>query len=193
MDPRTPIEDTVGTMARLVEQGKVRYIGLSEPTVAVLERAHRVVRDYRGGKRVFAVDARSRGRCTCNMPTSQHRFCALRSLGRGFLTGATGAGLGACSRRAHRAHPRHQALALSQREYRRDGYANKRARPGSVGCRFSTRRRIGGALWAERHAVFAWGPGAVAAGVVFRRIMSTGKTRVASESDPVATIAVLSG
>ncbi|MGA8542133.1 MAG: aldo/keto reductase [Thermoplasmata archaeon] len=42
VDPRTPIEDTVRAMARLVEDGKVRYLGLSEVSPATLQRAHRV-------------------------------------------------------------------------------------------------------------------------------------------------------
>ena len=42
LDPNTPIEETVGAMSRLVEAGKVRYIGLSEVTVDVLRRAHAV-------------------------------------------------------------------------------------------------------------------------------------------------------
>src|SRR5690242_7252190 len=40
VDPRTPIEDTVGAMARLVEQGKVRYLGLSEAAEQTIRRAH---------------------------------------------------------------------------------------------------------------------------------------------------------
>ena len=39
VDPDTPIEETVGAMARLVEQGKVRYIGLSEASAETLVRA----------------------------------------------------------------------------------------------------------------------------------------------------------
>ncbi len=42
LDPNTPIEDTVGAMSRLVEEGKVRYLGLSEVPVDVLRRAHAV-------------------------------------------------------------------------------------------------------------------------------------------------------
>jgi aryl-alcohol dehydrogenase-like predicted oxidoreductase len=42
VDPRVPIEDTVGAMARLVEQGKVRYLGLSEAGAKTLRRAHAV-------------------------------------------------------------------------------------------------------------------------------------------------------
>ncbi|NEK85288.1 aldo/keto reductase [Blastococcus saxobsidens] len=39
VDPRVPIEDTVGAMAELVEQGKVRHLGLSEASAASLRRA----------------------------------------------------------------------------------------------------------------------------------------------------------
>ena len=42
IDPDVPIEDTVGAMARLVAQGKVRHLGLSEAGVATLRRAHGV-------------------------------------------------------------------------------------------------------------------------------------------------------
>ena len=40
VDPSVPIEDTVGAMARLIERGKVRYIGLSEAAEQTLRRAH---------------------------------------------------------------------------------------------------------------------------------------------------------
>src|SRR5580658_5302235 len=42
VDPQTPIEDTVGAMARLVEEGKVKYLGLSEASPATIRRAHKV-------------------------------------------------------------------------------------------------------------------------------------------------------
>ena len=42
IDPQVPIEDVVGAMAQLVEQGKVRYLGLSEAGVANIRRAHAV-------------------------------------------------------------------------------------------------------------------------------------------------------
>jgi aryl-alcohol dehydrogenase-like predicted oxidoreductase len=40
VDPKVPIEDTVGAMARLVEQGKVRYLGLCEAGLETIRRAH---------------------------------------------------------------------------------------------------------------------------------------------------------
>lgn len=42
VDPSVPIEETVGAMAELIQAGKVRYLGLSEPSVATLERAQKV-------------------------------------------------------------------------------------------------------------------------------------------------------
>ncbi len=42
VDPSTPIEDTVGAMAELVQQGKVRHLGLSEASAATIRRAHAV-------------------------------------------------------------------------------------------------------------------------------------------------------
>src|SRR5271169_3551386 len=42
VDPKTPIEETVGAMAELVKAGKVRYLGLSEASVPTLRRAVKV-------------------------------------------------------------------------------------------------------------------------------------------------------
>ena len=42
LDPRVPIEETVGALADLVQQGKVRYIGLSEVGPGIVRRAHSV-------------------------------------------------------------------------------------------------------------------------------------------------------
>ena len=44
IDPNVPIEDTVGAMARLVEQGKVRHLGLCEARPETIRRAHKVHR-----------------------------------------------------------------------------------------------------------------------------------------------------
>ncbi len=42
VDPDTPIEDTIGAMAELVREGKVRYLGLSEASLETIRRAHAV-------------------------------------------------------------------------------------------------------------------------------------------------------
>jgi len=87
VDPSTPIEDTVGAMADLVRQGKVRHLGLSEAGPETIRRAHRVhpitalqseyslwTRDPEDG--ILAV-TRELG----------IGFVAYSPLGRGFLTG----------------------------------------------------------------------------------------------------------
>ncbi len=64
VDDKTPIEDTVGAMTRLVEQGKVRFLGLSEAAPATLRRAYKVHsiaaprRNIRSGRAIL-----KRGRC----------------------------------------------------------------------------------------------------------------------------------
>lgn len=42
VDPNTPIDDTIGALAELVAEGKIRYIGLSEASPATIRRAHAV-------------------------------------------------------------------------------------------------------------------------------------------------------
>ncbi|MGH8505745.1 MAG: aldo/keto reductase [Stenotrophobium sp.] len=42
VDPNTPIEDTVGAMSKLIDEGKIRHIGLSEAGPATIRRAHAV-------------------------------------------------------------------------------------------------------------------------------------------------------
>src|SRR2546423_1198587 len=42
VDPKVPIEETVGAMARLIQEGKVRFLGLSEASAETIRRAHQV-------------------------------------------------------------------------------------------------------------------------------------------------------
>src|ERR1700724_2130316 len=42
VDPKTPIEETVGAMAELVKQGKIKFLGLSEASAQTLRRANKV-------------------------------------------------------------------------------------------------------------------------------------------------------
>jgi aryl-alcohol dehydrogenase-like predicted oxidoreductase len=88
VDPDVPIEETVGAMAELVKEGKVRFLGLSEAGPATLRRAHKIhpitalqteyslwTRDPENG--ILAV--------TRELGVA---FVAYSPLGRGFLTGA---------------------------------------------------------------------------------------------------------
>ncbi len=88
VDPKVPIEETVGAMARLVEEGKVRFLGLSEASPATLERACRVhpIAALQTEYSLWTRDPEAE-----ILPTCQRlgvAFVAYSPLGRGFLTGA---------------------------------------------------------------------------------------------------------
>jgi aryl-alcohol dehydrogenase-like predicted oxidoreductase len=88
VDPITPIEETVGAMARLVEEGKVRFLGLSEAAPATLERAHRVhpITALQTEYSLWSRDPEPEILPTCRRLGVA--FVAYSPLGRGFLTGA---------------------------------------------------------------------------------------------------------
>jgi aryl-alcohol dehydrogenase-like predicted oxidoreductase len=88
VDPKTPIEETVGAMARLVEEGKVRFLGLSEASPATLERAYSVhpITALQTEYSLWTRDPEPEV-----LPTTRKlgvAFVAYSPLGRGFLTGA---------------------------------------------------------------------------------------------------------
>lgn len=87
VDPNTPIEDTVGAMARLVQQGKVRYLGLSEAAPETLRRAHAVhpIAALQTEYSLWSRDPEDEIMATCR--ALGVGFVAYSPLGRGFLTG----------------------------------------------------------------------------------------------------------
>jgi len=87
VDPKTPIEDTVGAMAELVKQGKVRYLGLSEAAPATVQRAHRVhpVSALQTEYSLWTRDPEDEILATVRVLGIG--FVAYSPLGRGFLTG----------------------------------------------------------------------------------------------------------
>jgi aryl-alcohol dehydrogenase-like predicted oxidoreductase len=87
VDPRTPIEDTVGALAALVEEGKVRHIGLSEAWVGTIRRAQAVhpVTALQSEYSLFTRDQEAEV-----LPLLRELgigFVAYSPLGRGMLTG----------------------------------------------------------------------------------------------------------
>ena len=87
VDPNTPIEDTVGAMAELVKQGKVRYLGLSEASPRTIERAHKVhpIAALQTEYSLWTRDVEDE-----ILPTVRRLgigFVPYSPLGRGFLTG----------------------------------------------------------------------------------------------------------
>jgi aryl-alcohol dehydrogenase-like predicted oxidoreductase len=87
VDPKTPIEDTVGAMAELVAAGKVRHIGLSEASAETIRRAHAVhpITAVQTEYSLWTRDVEEE-----ILPTLQELGIALVAyspLGRGFLSG----------------------------------------------------------------------------------------------------------
>lgn len=88
VDPDVPIEDTVGAMAKLVDAGKVRFLGLSEAKPDVLRRAH-VVHPISALETEYSLWSREPEREL--LPTCRElgvSYVAYSPLGRGFLSGA---------------------------------------------------------------------------------------------------------
>jgi len=87
VDPKTPIEETVGAMARLVEQGKVRRLGLSEAAPATIRRAQAVhpIAALQTEYSLWSRDPEDDILPTCR--ELGIGFVAYSPLGRGFLTG----------------------------------------------------------------------------------------------------------
>ena len=87
VDPEVPIEDTVGAMARLVEAGKVRHLGLSEAAPATLRRAHAVhpIAALQTEYSLWSREPEAQLLATC--AELGVAFVAYSPLGRGFLSG----------------------------------------------------------------------------------------------------------
>jgi aryl-alcohol dehydrogenase-like predicted oxidoreductase len=87
VDPNTPIEETVGALAELVEEGKIRYIGLSEASASTLRRAVKVhpITALQSEYSLWTRDPEEEILPTCR--ELGIGFVAYSPLGRGFLTG----------------------------------------------------------------------------------------------------------
>ena len=87
VDPKTPIEETVGAMAQLVKEGKVRYLGLSEASTQTLRRAVKVhpIAALQTEYSLWTRDPEREILATCR--ELGIGFVAYSPLGRGFLTG----------------------------------------------------------------------------------------------------------
>ncbi len=78
VDPKTPIEETVGAMATLVKEGKVRYLGLSEAARRDDSARTRRSPDRGAADRVLALEPRSGGRDPADVPRARHRLRPLQ-------------------------------------------------------------------------------------------------------------------
>ncbi|MFB3922592.1 MAG: aldo/keto reductase [Terriglobia bacterium] len=87
VDASVPIEETVGAMSRLIEEGKVRYLGLSEAAPATIRRAHKThaISALQTEYSLWSRDPEDEILPTCRELGIS--FVAYSPLGRGFLTG----------------------------------------------------------------------------------------------------------
>ena len=102
IDPNVPIEDTVGAMAKLVQQGKVRALGVSEASPATIRRAHAthpLAAVQNELSLIYRADAEETLAVTRKLDIA---FVAYSPLGRGLLTG----GVQLAETDARRRHPR---------------------------------------------------------------------------------------
>ncbi len=114
VDPNVPIEETVGAMAKLIEQGKVRALGLSEAHPDTIRRAakvHPIAALQTEYSLLYRDAAEDTLKTTRELGTS---FVAYAPLGRGILTGATKSldEIGKNDRR--NIHPRYQGENFTQ-------------------------------------------------------------------------------
>ena len=87
VDPDVPIEETVGAMTALVDEGKVRYIGLSEALEEDIRRAAAVAPDRVAPERVLALRAQARGRHPRRARSSASGCFRMRRSAGAMLTG----------------------------------------------------------------------------------------------------------
>ncbi len=89
MDSEVPVEDTIGTMSDLINEGKIRYIGISEAMPEIIERAHKVhpITALQSEYSLWTRDVESNG-VLKTVRRLEIGFVPYSPLGRGFLTGA---------------------------------------------------------------------------------------------------------
>jgi aryl-alcohol dehydrogenase-like predicted oxidoreductase len=106
VDPDVPIEETVGAMADLVRQGKVRWLGLSEAAPATIRRAYKVhpIAALQTDYSLWSRDPEAELLAVCQ--ELGIAFVAYSPLGRGFLTGAVASADALTKDDTRRGHPR---------------------------------------------------------------------------------------
>jgi aryl-alcohol dehydrogenase-like predicted oxidoreductase len=114
VDPSTPIEETVGAMAELVKEGKVRYLGLSEAAPETIRRAH-AVHPIAALQTEYSLWTRDPEDELLELTRQLGiTFVAYSPLGRGFLTGTLKSPDDLASDDWRRKNPRFQGENLSK-------------------------------------------------------------------------------
>jgi aryl-alcohol dehydrogenase-like predicted oxidoreductase len=113
IDPTVPIEDTAGAMAKLVKQGKVRFLGLSEARPETIRRAHSV-HPIAAVQNEYSLLYRDEAEITLHTTRELAiAFVAYAPLGRGLLTAKIEPTAGLAETDTRRRHPRFAADNLA--------------------------------------------------------------------------------
>lgn len=114
-DPNVPIEETIGAMSRFVSEGKVRYIGISEPSAQTIRRAHAVhpLTAVQSEYSLFERDAETNG-VLDTVRELGIGFVAFSPLGRGLLTGKIASAQGLAEGDSRRNLPRFQDVNITR-------------------------------------------------------------------------------
>jgi aryl-alcohol dehydrogenase-like predicted oxidoreductase len=114
VDTEVPIEETVGAMAKLKEQGKIRFLGISEASPKTLRRAHAAhpMSALQTEYSLWTRDAEDELFDTC--AALGIGYVAYSPLGRGMLTGAISGAASLAANDRRRQHPRFQAEHLDR-------------------------------------------------------------------------------
>jgi aryl-alcohol dehydrogenase-like predicted oxidoreductase len=114
LDPKTPIEDTVGALAELVTEGKIRHIGLSEVWIGTIRRAH-AVHPITALQSEYSLWTRDpEGELLAVLRELGIGFVAYSPLGRGFLTGSITSPADLGDSDSRKDHPRFTPEAFEQ-------------------------------------------------------------------------------
>ena len=136
VDDTVPIEDTVGAMVRLKEQGKIRYLGISEAGPNTIRRAHKIhpMAALQTEYSLWTRDVEQEMLPLCH--ELGIGFLAYAPLGRGFLTGVVAAGDGMPQNDLRRNMPRFQGENARQNQKLVDELkrlaANERCSPAQL-------------------------------------------------------------
>jgi len=116
VDETVPIEDTIGAMAKLKQQGKIRHLGISEAGPATIRRAHKAhqLAALQTEYSLWSRDVEKELLPLCH--ELGIGFLAYAPLGRGFLTGTVTPGDGLASNDARRMMPRFQGDNAAQNQ-----------------------------------------------------------------------------
>lgn len=148
VDPEVPIEDVVGTVKALIDEGKVRWFGLSEAPAEIVRRAHAVhpVTAIQSEYSLWTRDVETNGVLQACKDLGIG-FVPYSPLGKGFLTGTIGKDAQWADGDARRMLPRFQPEAMAKNQALIDLLARTAERKGATTGQIALAWLLGQAPW----------------------------------------------